>query len=199
MLRPERLFKVTNRNGENAARGRSASTLSLGVRLDLKGSDFYARRLFLIFIFYLFLFSFVQETNRALELISIPLDVEFSRKLLRKALDKTYYSSRSIIECRKMLAFYIYKQQQELAKDFLIFTPITGRAEQHEHQLLSKKEPTSTLRYRPLTAGEPMDFSPLLNNKIDTSPSAQITKQSVIEAYQTLSSERKLVKYIDNK
>jgi hypothetical protein len=127
-----------------------------------------------------------------LELISIPLDVEFTRKLLRQALDKTYYSSRSIIECRKMLAFYIYKQEQQLAKDFLIFAPILENIPQHEEHVPAKTEPVSTLHYRPLTAGEPLDFSPLVNNKIDTSPSAQVTKQSVIEAYQTLSSERKI-------
>ena len=115
-----------------------------------------------------------------MELISIPLDIEFSRKLLRQALDKTYYSSRSIMECRKMLAFYIYKQEQDLAKDFLIFTPMV-------EEVPKEKEVGPSLQYRPLTAGEPMDFSPIVNNKIDTSPSSEVTKQAVIEAYQTLS------------
>ncbi|CAF4177135.1 unnamed protein product [Rotaria sp. Silwood2] len=168
-LRSEKLFKIAKHIDENSERIRSASTLSLGARLDPKGTDYYA------------------QTNRALELISIPLDVEFSRKLLRQALDKTYYSSRSIIECRKMLAFYIYKQEEQLAKDFLIFTPIIENLQEHNEELPTKKDLTSTLHYRPLTAGEPLDFSPLINNKIDTSPSAQITKESVIEAYQTIS------------
>ncbi|CAF3362886.1 unnamed protein product [Rotaria sp. Silwood1] len=168
-LRPEKLFKIAKHTGENAERVRSASTLSLGARLDPKGTDYYA------------------QTNRALELISIPLDVECSRKLLRQALDKTYYSSRSIIECRKMLAFYIYKQEQQLAKDFLIFTPMIENIQEHNEEPSTKKESISTLHYRPLTAGEPLEFSPLINNKIDTSPSAQITKESVIEAYQTIS------------
>lgn len=140
--------------------------------------------------FFISYFSFFrEETNRALELISIPLDIEFTRKLLRQALDKTYYSSRSIIECRKMLAFYIYKQEQELAKDFLIFIPIAENIPQHNGQSPIKRENTSTLFYRPLTAGEPMEYSPLVNNKIDTSPSTHITKEAIIEAYQALSSK----------
>ncbi|CAF2036857.1 unnamed protein product [Rotaria magnacalcarata] len=168
-LRPEKLFKIANRKDENRGRIHSASTLSLGARLDPKGTDYYA------------------QANRALELISIPLDVEFTRKLLRQALDKTYYSSRSISECRKMLAFYIYKQEQQLAKDFLTFIPLITNIQEHDEELPAKKEPTSTLHYRPLTAGEPMDFSPLVNNKIDTSPSAQIKNEAVIEAYETIS------------
>lgn len=132
------------------------------------------------------------ETTQALELISIPLDVEFSRKLLRQALDKTYYSSRSIIQCRKMLAFYIYKQEQHLAKDFLIFTPIVDDAPTHTENVPTKKETISTLHCRPLTAGEAMDFSATVNNHIDTSPSAEVSRETVIDAYQTLSSERRL-------
>lgn len=124
-----------------------------------------------------------------MELISIPLDVEFSRKLLRQALDKTYYSSRSIIECRKMLAFYIFKQEQLLSKDFLTFIPILGNVEENIHESLKKKESASTIQYRPLTAGEPLDFSPTVNNKIDTSPSCQVKKEAVIEAYETISSK----------
>lgn len=123
---------------------------------------------------------FILESNRAMELISIPLDVEFTRKLLRQALDKTYYSSRSIMECRKMFAFYLYKQEEDLAKDFLTFMPLLEEVPQ-------PKEPVSTLQYRPLTAGDPMDFSPMVNNKIDTSPSTDVTKEAVIEAYRTLS------------
>jgi hypothetical protein len=89
-----------------------------------------------------------------------------------------------------MLAFYIYKQEQQLAKDFLIFTPIIENLQDNNEQLSTKKENISTLYYRPLTAGDPMNFSPMINSKIDTSPSAQITKESVIEAYQTLSSKK---------
>ncbi len=96
-----------------------------------------------------------------------------------------------------MLAFYIYKQEQYLAKDFLIFTPIIENIPQREENMSSKIEPTSTLHYRPLTAGEPMDFSPLVNSRIDTSPSAQVTKQSVIEAYQTLSSKLRMIIHAD--
>jgi hypothetical protein len=91
-----------------------------------------------------------------------------------------------------LLAFYIYKQEQQLAKDFLIFTSIIEDPHQNEEQLLEKKEAVSTLYYRPLTAGEPMDFSPMTNNKIDTSPTTEVSKESVIEAYQTLSSEKSL-------
>lgn len=110
-----------------------------------------------------------------MELISIPLDVELTRKLLRQALDKTYYSSRSILECRKMLAFYLFKQQQDLAKDFLTFIlPLD--------EIPPPKESISTLQYRPLTAGEPM-----LYKTLDTSPSTDVTKEAVIEAYRTLS------------
>ena len=90
-----------------------------------------------------------------------------------------------------MLAFYIYKQEQHLAKDFLIFTPIVDELPVDVDKAPAKKEAVSTLYYRPLTAGEAMDFSPMVNNKIDTSPSAQVTRESVIEAYQTLSSERR--------
>jgi hypothetical protein len=44
-----------------------------------------------------------------------------------------------------------------------------------------------------------MDFSPLINNnKIDTSPSTNITKESVIEAYETLSSKREREKKVIN-
>lgn len=119
-----------------------------------------------------------------MELISIPLDVEFTRKLLRQALDKTYYSSRSIIQCRKMLAFYIHKQEDQLARDFLVFTPIFENIPQTEVQSPKKKE---TLYHRPLTAGEAMEYSPFMENHIDTPPAANITKQAVIEAYETLS------------
>jgi len=123
--------------------------------------------------------------------------VEFSQKLLRQGLDKTYFSSRSIIECRKMLAFYIYKQEQYLAKDFLIFTPIIENISQQEGQLSTKKDAVPTFQYRPLTPAEPLEFSPLVNNKNDTSPSTKITKESVMEAYETLSSKRKPVIVID--
>jgi hypothetical protein len=194
-LRPEKLFHITDHTDENTPRSRSASTLSLGARLDPKGTDFYARKLlFFPYLFQFFVFVyFLKETNRALELISIPLDVEFTRKLLRQSLDKTYYSSRSIIECRKMLAFYIYKQEQQLTKDFLIFTPIIENIQQNEGQSSTKKEDIPTLYYRPLSAGDPMDFSPLVNHKIDISPSTNITKEAVIEAYQALSSKKKFI------
>lgn len=43
-LRPEKLFHITNHISENTLGSRSASTLSLGARLDPKGSDFYARK-----------------------------------------------------------------------------------------------------------------------------------------------------------
>ncbi|CAF0864674.1 unnamed protein product [Adineta ricciae] len=162
-LRPEKLFQISNDMYES-----SVLPLSLDDRLDPKGFDFYA------------------QTNHALELISIPLDVEFSRKLLRQGLEKTHYSSRSIIECRKMFAFYIFKQEQELAKDFLIFTPVTENISQQEKQISGKKEATSTYQYRPLTPGESLEFSPLESNKIETPPSTRITKESVIETYQTL-------------
>jgi hypothetical protein len=90
-----------------------------------------------------------------------------------------------------MLAFYIYKQEQQLVKDFLIFTPIIEDIpQQGQQQSPTKKENSSTLHYRPLTAGEPMEFSPFVNNKIDVSPSTHITKEAVIEAYQTLSSKK---------
>ena len=125
-----------------------------------------------------------------MELISIPLDVEFSRKLLRQGLEKTHFSSRSIIECRKMFAFYIFKQEQQLAKDFLIFTPITESTPRQERQVSATEETVLTFQYRPLTPGEPLEFSPLENNKIDTSPTTKITKEAVIEAYQTLASKR---------
>jgi hypothetical protein len=137
----------------------------------------------------MYLCSFIcQETNRARDLISIPLDIECTRKLLRQALDKTYHSSRSIIECRKMLAFYIYKQEQQSGKDLLVFTPIMDDVERHAEQRLENNEPMSTLHYRPLTAGEPMDFSPTINNRIDTSPTSQVTIDSIIDAYQALAS-----------
>lgn len=84
-----------------------------------------------------------------------------------------------------MLAFYIYKQEQELAKDFLIFTPIIENISPNQ----MKKDHLTTLYYRPLTAGESMEYSPLTNNKNDTSPSTHITKEAVIDAYQTLSSK----------
>lgn len=142
-----------------------------------------------MFEFYIVLFF--SETNRALELISIPLDVEFTRKLLRQALDKMYYSSRSIMQCRKMLAFYIHKQEEQFAKDFLVFTPIIENLSPNEPHSPKKKEKASTLHYRPLTAGEAMEYSPFAENQIDTSPSANITQQSVIEAYETISSKTK--------
>lgn len=145
-----------------------------------------------MYLLFLFLFLF-KETNRALELISIPLDVEFSRKLLRQALDKNYYSSRSILECRKMLGFYIFKQEQQLAKDFLTFAPLTEHVQRHEGESPTKKETNDTLKYRPLTAGEPMEFSPLVNNSIDTSPSSNITQESIIKAYQTTSSKSSFI------
>jgi hypothetical protein len=43
-LRPEKLFQITIYTRGDTARTRSASTLSLGARLDPKGSDFYARK-----------------------------------------------------------------------------------------------------------------------------------------------------------
>ena len=129
------------------------------------------------------------ETNRAMELISVPLDVEFSGKLLRKALDKTFYSSRSIMECRKLLAFYVYKQEQQLATDFLIFTPLAEDLQVGEEKLPILKDTISTLVHRPLTAGASVEFSPTNQDRIETSPSTQVTKESVIEAYQILSSE----------
>lgn len=49
-LRPEKLFKVTHHSGDTSERVRSASTLSLGARLDPKGSDFYARMSSLVFL-----------------------------------------------------------------------------------------------------------------------------------------------------
>ncbi len=89
-----------------------------------------------------------------------------------------------------MLAFYIHKQEQQLMKDFLIFTPIIENIPRQEPQSPTKKETISTLNYRPLTAGEPMEFSPFVSNKIDVSPSTNITKEAVIDAYQTLSSKK---------
>ena len=127
------------------------------------------------------------EANRAMELISIPLDVEFSGKLLRQALDKTFYSSRSIMECRKMMAFYIYKQEQQLATDFLLFTPPAEDLLVGEAKLPTLKDTITTLVHRPLTAGASMEFSPTNQDRIETSPSTQVTKESVIEAYHTLS------------
>lgn len=89
-----------------------------------------------------------------------------------------------------MLAFYIHKQEDQLAKDFLVFTPIIENIPQTEVQSLKKNEKPSTLYHRPLTAGEAMEFSPFVENHIDTSPSANVTKQAVIEAYETLSSKK---------
>ena len=43
-LRPEKLFHIARSSGETSARTHSASTLSLGARLDPKGTDFYARK-----------------------------------------------------------------------------------------------------------------------------------------------------------
>ena len=76
-----------------------------------------------------------------------------------------------------MFAFYIFKQEQELTKDFLIFTPITENASQREKEISGKKEATSTYQYRPLTPGESLEFSPLESNKIETPPSTRITKE----------------------
>ena len=173
-LRPEKLYYIHRETEETATRPHSASTMSLGARLDPKGTDYYARKYHrMTDLLHLLCFS---ETNRAMELISIPLDVECSRKLLRQALDKTYYSSRSILECRKMFAFYLFKQEQDLAKDFLTFMlPL-------EEEVPQPKEPVSTLQYRPLTAGEPM-----LYKTLEIPPSTDVTKESVIEAYRTLS------------
>ena len=186
-LRPDKLFQIASHSDDTTdRRSRPASALSLGARLDPRGSDYYARMFFLKFLFHLMKNKILLESNHALELISIPLDVEFSRKLLRQALDRTYYSSRAILECRKMLAFYTHKQEQFLAKDFLIFAPI---AEGIQEQSPRKKDHPSTLHYRPMTAGEPMDFSPLTNdNCVDTILSTNIKREAVIEAYQSLSS-----------
>ena len=43
-LRPDKLFRIVNLNGEHTSRSRSASSLSIGARLDPKGSDYYARK-----------------------------------------------------------------------------------------------------------------------------------------------------------
>ena len=43
-LRPDKLFRVINRPGDDITRTHSASTMSLGARLDPKGTDFYARK-----------------------------------------------------------------------------------------------------------------------------------------------------------
>lgn len=43
-LRPEKLYYIPRRSDENASRAHSASTISLGARLDPKGTDFYARK-----------------------------------------------------------------------------------------------------------------------------------------------------------
>lgn len=49
-LRSEKIFQIKDHTDEHADRIRSASTLSLGARLDPKGSDFYARKLSFIYI-----------------------------------------------------------------------------------------------------------------------------------------------------
>ncbi len=53
-LRPEKLFHITDNTGGNTSRPHSASTLSLGARLDPKGSDFYARKFFFLLDRFLF-------------------------------------------------------------------------------------------------------------------------------------------------
>jgi len=55
-LRPEKLFHIVDHTGENTARSRSESTLSIGARLDPKGSDFYARKL--LYLPYISFYSF---------------------------------------------------------------------------------------------------------------------------------------------
>jgi len=55
-LRPEKLFHIVDHTGENTARSRSESTLSIGARLDPKGSDFYARKL--LYLLYISFYSF---------------------------------------------------------------------------------------------------------------------------------------------
>ena len=62
-LRPEKLFKVIDHSNDNANRVRSASTLSLGVRLDPKGSDYYSRKLLSIFIYNLFRIVFFSRKH----------------------------------------------------------------------------------------------------------------------------------------
>ena len=42
-LRPEKLFHIVDHQDGTTSRPHSASTLSLGARLDPKGTDFYAR------------------------------------------------------------------------------------------------------------------------------------------------------------
>ena len=44
-LRPEKLYHIRRRIDEDLSRVHSASTLSLGARLDPRGTDFYARKL----------------------------------------------------------------------------------------------------------------------------------------------------------
>jgi hypothetical protein len=55
-LRPEKLFHIIDLNNENASRPQSASTLSIGARLDPKGTDFYARKQSLFFFLHVFYF-----------------------------------------------------------------------------------------------------------------------------------------------
>ncbi|CAF1458902.1 unnamed protein product, partial [Didymodactylos carnosus] len=153
-LRPEKLFQF-------ALHADSASSISIGARLDPKGHNFY------------------EHNNRALELISVPLDVEFSRKLLRIALDKTYFSSRSMIECRKLLTFYVYTQQ--LPKDFLTFLSISSATFRQNDQ--QQEQQQQTIEYRPLTAGGVLDFSP---DSITTSPTTSVTKEMLIDVYEKL-------------
>jgi hypothetical protein len=43
-LRPEKLFDIARHGNNDTERVNTASTLSLGARLDPKGTDFYARK-----------------------------------------------------------------------------------------------------------------------------------------------------------
>jgi hypothetical protein len=129
------------------------------------------------------------ENNRAWDLISIPLDVEFTRKLLRHALEKTYHSSRAIVECRKMLAFYLFKEQNEVTHDLLTFLPISTDMTMENSEIVKEKEAKVTMKFRPLTAGESMDFWSTSDNKIEVNAFAHVTRDSIISAYQALASQ----------
>ena len=64
-LRPEKLYHIVRQNsGETSARPHSASTLSLGARLDPKGTDFYARS-YLFTIIDLILRTFFCSRNQS--------------------------------------------------------------------------------------------------------------------------------------
>lgn len=43
ILRPDKLFQISSHSDEDTGRSRPASALSLGARLDPRGSDYYAR------------------------------------------------------------------------------------------------------------------------------------------------------------